>query len=392
MRRNGSVPVLMFHSIRPREHIRANLSVPLEVFTGCMRALSQSGYRTASLHELYEHKSGRSQLPEKTVILTFDDGFLDNWTYVHPVLSYYSLKATVFPSIDFIGEGPPRETISYDGKLHDDYSDLEYEGSLRWSELRAMLSSGVFDVQSHTVTHDRYFSAPKIVGFTGDSRNYNWMAWNLYPGKKHQLLESSGGFIPDGLPVWEFGRALGVQRFFPDAELEREVIAALRSKIGENYCVDPNSVDLANTMVSDWSTKKGFPGRMETEQEYLQRAEYELRNSRETLENKLGKPVNFLCWPGGARTELALSVLRKNGYMASTAPSALRGRNKNKPGEDPSEIWRIGSCMKWAWRDRSGDVSPEHFIAVLDRYRGCMRGYIGNAMYKFFNVLKSSGR
>lgn len=389
MRNKGNIPVLMFHSVRPRNLINGNLSVPLETFADCMRALAEKNYRTATLQQLYEHKAGKSLLPEKSVILTFDDGFLDNWIFVYPILEYYSLCAVVFPSIDFIGDGQTRKTLRFAGKLATDLSGIDCIGSLRWSELKAMSSSGVFDVQSHTMTHNRYFCAPKIADFTGSGKNYSWMAWNLFPARKCDILEGAEVLVPDGLPVWEHGRALGVKRFFPSADFVEHLGSNLREKYGEYFYREKFSDEYIDSLVSDWLSCHDSVGEMETDALYLERARHELLDSRMTLERKLDKSVRFLCWPGGARTDCAMSIVKECGYIASTSPSAQRGSKRNAPGENPEEIWRIGSCMRWSWRGIARETSPEHFIAFLDRFRGCSTGHVGNLYHKLKSVLMS---
>ena len=81
-------------------------------------------------------------------MLTFDDGYLDNWVFVWPLLRKYGMRATVFVTADFIEpDGPPRPTLEdvWGGKIR--MEELQAAGFLRPSELRIMSESGVIDVQ-----------------------------------------------------------------------------------------------------------------------------------------------------------------------------------------------------------------------------------------------------
>ncbi len=106
-----TVPILMYHylSIPPAEAdtIRLDLSVRPEQFESHLAYLRQAGYETISLEQLAFALSGQGDLPPKPIILTFDDGYRDNYDHAFPILRKYGYRATFFlftEPIDFLSE------------------------------------------------------------------------------------------------------------------------------------------------------------------------------------------------------------------------------------------------------------------------------------------------
>jgi len=75
------VPILMYHSV----------SIDAQ-----MKYLKDNGYYTLTMDEVSNFITKNKPIPEKSVALTFDDGYKDNYTNVYPVLKQYGFKATVF--------------------------------------------------------------------------------------------------------------------------------------------------------------------------------------------------------------------------------------------------------------------------------------------------------
>lgn len=384
--RRPGVPVLMFHSVRPANLVQSPLSLPVERFLRNLEAASRRGYRTVTLQQLYDHKASGAELPEKPLVITFDDGFMDNWVFAHPVLERLGMCATVFPTVDFIGEGPPRKRWPPgDASALNGFTAEDCSGSLRWSELELMKDSGVFDVQSHTMTHGRVFCGPAVEDFVRTGRDPLWLRWNIHPRGKPFLLEGGDGYeAPVGYPVLENGRALGVIRFIPDPEPLAELVKYVAGNGGPAFFNRHGWRERLLEMVAKGGV---FPGRFETPDEHRERVAWELSESRRKLEKRLGIQVRFLCWPGGARTATALSLVRECGYLASTCPSSLAGSSRNR--QDPGRIVRVGSCSRWSFRDMGGFVSPECFADSLDRYRGSLPGALSYRVRKSGYVLKS---
>jgi len=94
------LPILMYHRIRPMKASftskdRTFTTTP-EAFEAQMRGLKAAGYTTVTPRDLEDAIAGRMILPEKSVLLTFDDGYREHYTRVLPILRELNLKATYF--------------------------------------------------------------------------------------------------------------------------------------------------------------------------------------------------------------------------------------------------------------------------------------------------------
>lgn len=88
------------------------------------------------------------EIKPKTVCLTFDDGFQDNYTYVHPILSKYNAKATLYLVVDRFNND-----WSTAKKAHHNSGELLLEPKLSDPEVLQMLDSGIWELGGHTLTH-----------------------------------------------------------------------------------------------------------------------------------------------------------------------------------------------------------------------------------------------
>ena len=95
------VPVLAYHMINDGQE---TYSVSAEKFEEQLKYLKEQGYTTISLLEFAKAKKGKFTLPEKPLIITFDDGYVDNYTTALPLLEKYGMKATVFMVVNDIGK------------------------------------------------------------------------------------------------------------------------------------------------------------------------------------------------------------------------------------------------------------------------------------------------
>lgn len=157
-----NVPVLMYHHVAAQG---GSLTVAADQFESQMRGLAQRGYRSLSASEFADFLSGAA-VPEKSVLITFDDGYLDNWVYAHPVLQRYGMSAVLFTITGLIGDGAARPFQGQgihlpDCPPHQEAKHLMFGNNpdavmLRWAEIEAMRLAGTFEIHSHTHTHRRW--------------------------------------------------------------------------------------------------------------------------------------------------------------------------------------------------------------------------------------------
>ena len=122
------VMVLNYHKI---DNTFISLAVRPDDFEYQMKYLHDNGYHAISPDELYESLAGNGELPENPVLITFDDGYLDNYTNAYPILKKYGFKATIFVITSFLGK------------------DRHY---ITWEQAREMNANGI-SIESHTVDH-----------------------------------------------------------------------------------------------------------------------------------------------------------------------------------------------------------------------------------------------
>ena len=67
-----------------------------------MEYLHNEGYHTISLDDLYAYVTEGKELPDKPIVLTFDDGYIDNYEDVLPILESYDMQATIFMISDAV--------------------------------------------------------------------------------------------------------------------------------------------------------------------------------------------------------------------------------------------------------------------------------------------------
>ena len=106
-----TVPILMYHHIGPlppnADATRKNLTISEQNFSKQMGEIKTAGFTPLTLSQMYSDIA-ENQLPKKSIVLTFDDGYSDNYQYALPILQSYGYKATFFIISGKIGhtEGP----------------------------------------------------------------------------------------------------------------------------------------------------------------------------------------------------------------------------------------------------------------------------------------------
>src|SRR4029077_18862598 len=187
-----NIPVLMYHGISGdvAKVPYGFLLQEMDQFEICMRYLIKNGFTTITLRELHEHLRFCSPLPHNPIVLTFDDGYLDNWVYVYPILKKYGLKATIFVVPDFVDPTDNcRPNLDDTAAAKVSPKELKWWGYLSWAEMRKMEADGVMDIQSHTLTHTWYFTSDKIIDFHHPNDSYPWLAWNEFPDRKYNWVD-----------------------------------------------------------------------------------------------------------------------------------------------------------------------------------------------------------
>lgn len=144
------VPVLMYHKVSPDPADGGlGLRVPVSTFQAQMEFLKARGYQSISLSRLFDFFEKGRALPKKPVVITFDDGYRDNYRYAFPVLRKLGFTATIFLVVDDI-----------DGYNVFDLANGEPPvPMLSWTEVAEMDKAG-FEFGAHTLTHPHLTKIP----------------------------------------------------------------------------------------------------------------------------------------------------------------------------------------------------------------------------------------
>lgn len=129
---NKGVPVLCYHSVGYDDSGKSSLIISPEKFREHMKGLKENGYTTLTMEDLESYLADSNPIPVKSVIITFDDGYRDNYTNAFPILKEFDMKATIFVVSNLING----------------------ETSLTSSQIKEMSDYGI-DIESHTVSHKR---------------------------------------------------------------------------------------------------------------------------------------------------------------------------------------------------------------------------------------------
>ena len=108
------VPVITYHSINPKtDPVMYRLIVSPQAFQRQMQFLKKHHYNVISLEALGRLMQNKERFPFKTIAITFDDGYKDNYTYAYPVLKKLGLPATIFVIYNEVGR-PQNERLSWE--------------------------------------------------------------------------------------------------------------------------------------------------------------------------------------------------------------------------------------------------------------------------------------
>jgi peptidoglycan/xylan/chitin deacetylase (PgdA/CDA1 family) len=170
------VPILCYHNLGPQS--KGRLLLAASQFEQQMRYLKSEGYRVISLGDFIEWMQGKRQLPRRSVVLTFDDGYRAFREFAYPLLKELGFTATLFVYTDYVGAG---------------------RNALSWDDLKVLQADG-FDVQAHSKTHGDLRKA------TGESDAQHAARMQLELAEPLKLFQRHLGRASERL-AYPYGRA-----------------------------------------------------------------------------------------------------------------------------------------------------------------------------------------
>jgi peptidoglycan/xylan/chitin deacetylase (PgdA/CDA1 family) len=328
----GHVPVFVFHSLEP------------ESFGRKLAYLADNGYVTLSATEYFQFLLGTRPAPQRAVVLTFDDGRGSLWSVGLPFLRRHAMQGVVFlvPGRTPSRPGPPAPTWDDAAARREQPEAIvgreKGDGAfLSWEEVEALSRSGVFEFHSHTLTHARIHTRPRVAGFLTP-----WMRQG-YDAMDVPLIAEDGrdrlaGDVPLGTPLLRSEpRTSEALRFHEHGGIRRACVETVAAEGGAAFFTR-----------KDWETRlrrlvagQAITGRVETPEEREAALRRELVESKRLIEERTGREVVHLCWPWHASGPTARRLAREAGYRTSFV-GKVPGTPVTLAGGDPHAVARIG--------------------------------------------------
>lgn len=307
-----SLPVIMYHYIN---NSAGSITLSPARFEEHCRAMAEEGWRGVSLAEAEGFLIYGEALPEKSVLISFDDGFLDNYLYALPVLHAYGHKAVMFAVSGRLERGQsPRVPLddvlagkaSVPPQVTHPVRENAYGHTVRTdvfcnhAEIRAMDEQGVISVASHSHGHLGVFAGPEFSSFA-------------MPGNQGRtFFQTEAGFFW-GLPCFKVRPGLKFRAFLPNPDL-LEAIRRFVPQADEEaveFFANERNVGALKALTAKFSNSMG---RFESREEARERMWREIAGGKQELEAILGHNLKSFCWPWGAYSQEAQLIAAEAGF------------------------------------------------------------------------------
>ncbi len=192
------VPILMYHNLTTDISEISAMTITQDRFRQDMEFLQQYGFTPLLSADLINIKAGAKPMPEKPVMITFDDGYESNYTLGYPVLKETGMRATISVITSHLRDG----------------SGSGYDSSMIWPQLKEMYDSGIVDVGSHTNALHNEESVGQFIegGANGIQRHAgeDYSAYQLRVGNDIAAsVRSIRTHLGEDTKVWYFSYPLG---------------------------------------------------------------------------------------------------------------------------------------------------------------------------------------
>lgn len=203
---------LCFHEVRADIGRGDDLSMSTDRFVALLTWLRQHDYRPVGIDDLLRAREGSKPLPEKAVLLSFDDGYRSFYNQVYPLLKAYRYPALLAVVGSWL-DAPPGATVDYGDKR------VSREKFLSWEQLREMTESGLVEIASHSYNGHRGIDAnpqgnrqPALTARAYASATRTYEDDIAYAARINADLQANADLIEQKLGmrprvmVWPFGK------------------------------------------------------------------------------------------------------------------------------------------------------------------------------------------
>ena len=311
-------------------------SVYSEKFKKQLQFLHNNSYQTLTADELYECLIGSRAIPERAIVLTFDDGWKNLHSVAYPLLKKYEMHAICFLIPGLISSEDRDEEKFKMGKR-----GLGSEVLCSWEDIKEMHASGIIDFQSHSMYHNLMFISSTIEDFFYPT--FDSFALNLnIPLFRINEADNISRQIKLGTPIYKYAsRFSGQNRYFDDENLRNECVQFVKSNGGEQFFKGNNWSKKLHNLVREFKSRYGDSGYFEDEGTLKESLFIELKESKNMIEANLpGKVVNHFCYPWWKGSNVAVEISKEAGYLTNFW-GILPGKRTNHKGDDPYRIVRL---------------------------------------------------
>lgn len=299
---NQGVPIWLFHQVNPSSNTSPQ---ELDAF---FNYLSRQGYKTHTLKEVDAFTKAKQRLPKKSLLLTFDDGYYDNYAIVFPLLKKYNLKAIFFVNTLFIKEKAQRPLPSIEksdtvnAALIEHYfqqQDTTSEQYFTWEEIREMEASGLVDIQCHSHRHGMVFS----------NTEFKHVVQHGFTSSGDQFVHN--GNVQEGFPLFKMRGELSAQGYKIDAA-GSILFRAFFQKMNLGALSKKKAAKQAQQFLTKEFQEKHIHAYSEAE--FKERVEKEITENISQIENQLQnkKAIGF-AWPYGHQTKVSIPWMKALG-------------------------------------------------------------------------------
>lgn len=328
----NEIPVFAFHSVEPRS------------FEEKLKFLARNNYRTLTGEEFSAAIAGERDIPERSVLLTFDDGTATLWAVAYPLLRKYGFSAVSFIIPGCIPEQAPetptyvdyeKNRVTAEALLARERGDFPL---CSWQEIREMHQSGAIDFQSHTLYHHLVCVSPQFVDFIHPAYDFYFFANINVPVYRVDGKLNFDRKMPWGTPVYRAEpRMAGKPQYFDDEAARQACIEHVAKHGGEKFFT---RADWRQSLTAVYQ-KNRRQDEFETHEAQTQMIGQDLLQARKMIEDRLsGKKVDQLCYPWFMGSALAVEQSRRAGYRVNYW-GIVPERASNRAGDDLFHAPRI---------------------------------------------------
>ena len=275
--RKSFVLCLMYHSV---DNEKGKGGIFVNEFEEHIKWIKDK--KTFKMEEL---KNLNYTLPKNSILITFDDGYKNNYTLAFPILKKYNMKATIFLNTKFIGKD---------------------EFYLNWDEIKEMYESGLVDFQLHTHSHQLTIKDISVLDFYDEESSpyFKRESYNLFFEGNYDEKKDKEKLY--GLPVFKLRSKISISGYKPKKDFIKKYqnIKQLQ-KFNKN-----EKKDFLNKLFKEKQNE--FFDKV-SEEQFRKTVEFEILENKKIIEKNLGKTPDCLAYPWGHRYNGNREDIRKLG-------------------------------------------------------------------------------